>query len=133
VIISRSRQVTVGSSRVLRAINVDVAADSRGNGGQVAFVGADDEVAAPEGTFDNAGVDDVGGPGSPGESSGGLGPGVIESFDLASGQQPGELCLAARASPALRNDGGRDDRHDAAQEQGTMTGPHRALTPFGGD
>jgi hypothetical protein len=68
VIVSRSCQVTAGSSRVLRAINVDVAADSRANGGQVAFVGAYDEVAAPEGTFDNAGVDDVGGPGSPGES-----------------------------------------------------------------
>jgi hypothetical protein len=74
VIVSRPRQVTAGSSPVLRAINVDVAADSCGNCGQVAVAGADDEVAAPEGPFDHA-----------------------------------------------------------AQEQGTMTGPHRAVTSRLGD
>jgi len=118
---------------VLRVIDINVTADGCGKDAQVALVGADDEVAAPEGTFDDAGIDDVGGPGPPGKSSCGLGPGVIESFDFASGQQPGELRLAGRAPPALGNNRGRDRRHDAAQQQGTMTGPHQALTLFGGD
>ena len=39
--------------RVLRVVDVDVTADGRGDGGQVALVGADDEVAAPEGSFDD--------------------------------------------------------------------------------
>jgi hypothetical protein len=30
-------------------VDVDIAADGRGDGGRVAFVGGDDEVAAPEG------------------------------------------------------------------------------------
>jgi hypothetical protein len=41
---------------VLRVININVTADSRGKDGQVAFVGADDQITAPEGTFDHAGV-----------------------------------------------------------------------------
>ena len=118
---------------MLRVININVTADGCSKDGQVAFVGADDEVAATEGPFDDAGVDDVGGPGPPGKSSGCLGPGVIESFDFASGQQPGKLRLAGRASPALGNNRGGDGWHDAAQQQGTMASPHQALTPFGGD
>src|ERR1700722_18445230 len=120
------------TDRALRAGNVNVAADGRGDGRQVAFVGADYEVAAPEGAFDDAGVDDVGGAGAPGEGSGGPGPAVIENFDLASGQQPGELRLAGHASPALGDDRGWDGRHEAAQQQGTMAGPHRPLTALGG-
>ena len=69
----------------LRVVNVNVAADGSGDGRQVSFVGADYKVAAPEGAFDDAGVDDVGGASAPGEGSGGPGPAVIENFDLASG------------------------------------------------
>lgn len=39
--------------------NVNVAADGRSDGCQVAFVGADDKVAAAEGAFDDAGVYDA--------------------------------------------------------------------------
>jgi hypothetical protein len=99
----------------LRVGNVNVAADSRGDGRQVAFVGADYKVAAPEGAFDDAGVDDVGGASAPGEGSSGSGSGVIENVDLASGQQPGELRLAGCAPPALGNNRGGDSRHDAAE------------------
>ena len=70
---------------MLWVVDVDVAADGCGDGREIAFVGADDEVAAPQGTFDDAGVDDVGGAGAAGQGSGGPGPGVVESFGFASG------------------------------------------------
>ena len=35
-------------------VEVDVAADRRGDGVRIAFAGADDEISAPEGTFDDA-------------------------------------------------------------------------------
>ena len=117
----------------LRAFNVEVAADGRGDGREVAFVGADYKVAAPEGAFDDAGVNDVGGASAPGEGSGGPGPAVIENFDLASGQQPGKVRLAGRASPALGNDRGGDSQRETAEQQGTMAGPHRPLTALGGN
>ena len=75
---------------------------------QVAFIGADDEVAAPKGGFDHAGVDDVGSAGPAGEGPGGPGLGVIQGLDFASGEEPGEERLARCASPALGDDGGRD-------------------------
>ena len=115
------------------AVDVDVTAGGRRDGGEVAFAGTDDEVAAPQGAFDDAGVDDVAGAGAAGQGSGGPGPGVIESLDFASGQEPGELRLAGCASPAPGHDGGGDCRYDAAEQQGTMAGPHQPLTPFGGD
>src|ERR1700722_16073353 len=121
------------TDRALRAGNVSVATDGRGDGRQVAFVGADYEIAAPEGAFDDAGVDDVGDASASGEGSGGPGPAVIENFDLASGQQPSELCLAGCAAPGLGNDRGGDGRHDAAEQQGAMAGPHRPLTALGGN
>ncbi len=60
-------------------VDVDVAAGGRGDGGQVAFVGADDEVAAPQGAFDDVGAGDVAGAGAAGEGPGGPGPGVIDT------------------------------------------------------
>ena len=65
-----------------------------GDGRQIAFVRADDEVAAPQGTVDHAGLDDVGDVGAAGQGSGGPGPGVVESSGVAPGQEPGELRLA---------------------------------------
>ena len=111
----------------MRVVYASVAADSSGDGGQVAFVRANDEVASAEGAFDDAGIDDVGGTGGSGKDAGGPGPGVIETFDFASGHQPGELRLARCASPALGNDGGGDGRRDAAEQQGTVAGPHWPL------
>jgi hypothetical protein len=70
---------------VLWVVNVDAVADSCGDGREIAFVRADDEIAAPQGTFDDAGVDDVGDAGAAGQGSGGPGPGVVESFGFASG------------------------------------------------
>ena len=92
------------------------------------MVGADDEVAAPEGAFDDVGVDNVAGAGVSGEGSGGPGPGVIERLDFASGQEPGELGLAGCASPALGNDWGGECWYDAAEQQGTMAG-HMSRSP----
>ncbi len=46
----------------------------------------------------------------------------------AAGQEPGELCLAEAASPALGNNGGWDCRYDAAQ-QGVVVGPTSASRP----
>ena len=63
----------------------DAAADGCGDGREIAFVGADDEVVAAQGTFDDASVDDVGGAGAADQGSGGPGPGVVESFGFASG------------------------------------------------
>jgi hypothetical protein len=87
---------------VLWVVDVDAAADGGGDGRQIAFVGADDEVAAAQGAFDDAGVDDVGGAGAAGQGSGGPGPGVVESFGSASGQEPGELRLALCRSVTAR-------------------------------
>jgi len=114
-------------------LDVDLTADGSGDGGQVAWVGADDEVAAPEGAFDDAGVDDVSGAGTAGEGSGGPGPGVIEGFDDAAGQEPGELGLAWGAPPALGDDRSRHGRYDAAEQESAVTGPHHPLTSLGGD
>ena len=58
---------------------------------------------------------------------------VIEGFDVAAGQKPGELGLAGGASPALGDDRSRHGRYDAAEQQGAVTGPHHPLAPFGGD
>jgi hypothetical protein len=57
-------------------VDVDAAADGCGDGREIAFVGADDEVVAAQGTFD-AGVSDAG---AAGQGSGGPGRGVVESF-----------------------------------------------------
>ena len=70
---------------MLWVVNVDAAADGCGDGREIAFVGADDEVVTAQGTFDDAGVDDVGDAGAAGQGSGGPGPGVVESFGFASG------------------------------------------------
>jgi hypothetical protein len=72
---------------VLRVVDVDAAADGCGDGREIVFVGADDEVR----------------------------PGVVESFGYASGQKPGELRLAGGASPALGYHRGGDCRYDAAE------------------
>ena len=75
-------------------VDVDAAADGRGDGREIAFIGADDEIAAPQGAFDDAGVDDVGDASAARQGFDGPGPGVVESFGFASGQEPGELRLA---------------------------------------
>jgi hypothetical protein len=100
---------------MLGVLDLDTTAYGSGDSGQVAWVGADDEVAAPEGAFDDAGVNDVSGAGTAGEGSSGPGPGVIEGFDVAAGQEPGELGLAGGASPALGDDRSRHGRYDAAE------------------
>jgi len=100
---------------VLWVVDVYPAADGCGDGYEIAFVGADDEVAAAQGAFDDACVDDVGDAGAAGQSSAGPGPGVIEGFGLASGQEPGELRLAGSASPALGYYSCGDNRYDTAE------------------
>ncbi len=121
------------SGRVLRVVDVDTVADNRGDGREIAFVRADDEIAAPQGAFDDAGVDDVGDAGAAGQGSSGPGPGVVEGFGFASGQEPGELRLAGSASPALGYHRGRYSRYDASEQQGAVAGPHSPLAAFGSD
>src|SRR6476646_7570402 len=114
-------------------VDVDAAAVGRGDGREIAFIGADDEIAAPQGAFDDAGVDDVGDASAARQGSDGPGPGVVESFGFASGQEPGELRLAGGASPALGYHRGGDGRYDAAEQQGAVAGPHPPLAAFGSD
>lgn len=113
-------------------VDVDVATDSRSDGGQVALVGADNDVAAPQSALDDADVNDVGGVRAAGEGSGGPGPGVIETLDFASGQEPCELSLAGSSPPALGDHGSGNGRYDPAEQQSTMAGPHPSFAAFGG-
>ena len=96
-------------------IDVDAATDSRCDGGQVPLVGADNDVAAPQSALYDIDVNDVGGARAAGEGSGGPGPGVVEGFGFASGQEPGELRLAGSASPALGYYSCGDNRYDTAE------------------
>ena len=105
---------------MLRVVDVDAAADGCGDGREIAFVGADDEVVAAQGTFDDAGVDDVGGAGAAGEGSRGPGPGVVESFGfrirLGTGRAaPGGGC---RASTGLSRGRGLSVRRGGAAGRG---------------
>jgi hypothetical protein len=102
---------------MLWVVHVDATADGRGDGGKVIFVGADNEVAAPEGAFDDGGVNDVGGAGAAGEDSGGPGLGVVETLDFASSQEPCELSLAGSSPPALGYHGSGDGPHDPAERR----------------
>jgi hypothetical protein len=65
--------------------------DGCGDRCQVAWVGANDVVAASQGALDDAGVYAVGCARASGEGPGGPGPGFIEGLDVASGQEPGEV------------------------------------------
>jgi len=51
----------------------------------------------------------------------------------AANQQPGQLSLAARSAPRLRDDRRRDSRYLSAREQGPMTGSHPAFALVGCD
>src|ERR1700722_15211383 len=75
-----------GSSGV---VDFEAVADGGGDRLEVAGVGADDEVAAPQCAFDDACVDDVGGGRAGGERTDGSGLGIVEGLEVASGQQPG--------------------------------------------
>src|SRR5215471_5940035 len=114
-------------------IDVEAAADGRRDGGQVAFVGTDNQVLAAEGTFDDAGIDDVGDAGPSGEGSGGFGPGLVEGFDLAPSEQPRDLDLAGSAAPALGQDRRGDYRDNAAEQERPVPSPHAAFAALGGD
>src|SRR6476659_4384135 len=107
-------------------VDVDAAADGRGDGREIAFIGADDEIAAPQGAFDDAGVDDAGDASAAPQGSDGPGPGVVESFGFASGQEPGELRLAGGASPALGYHRGGDGSVQRAGAAGRDGGPTSA-------
>ena len=72
-------------------IDPKLVAGGRGNRLQVVRVGADDEVAAAQGSHDYACVDDVGGGGLGGQGAGRARPTVIEGLDVAASQQPGKL------------------------------------------
>ena len=69
-------------------VDFDVVADGGGDGLEVGGVGADDQVVAAQGAFDDAGVDDVGDGPAGGERAGGAGPGVVQGLDVAAGQEP---------------------------------------------
>ena len=70
-------------------VDFEASADGGGDGLEVAGVGANDQVAAAQGSFDDACVDDVGGGRVGGERAGGAGPGVVQGFGVAAGQEPG--------------------------------------------
>jgi hypothetical protein len=58
-------------------VDFEALADGGGDGLEVAGVGADDQVAAAQGSLDDARVDYVGGGRAGGERAGGAGPGVV--------------------------------------------------------
>src|ERR1700758_5073202 len=63
----------------------------------------------------------------------GLGAGVVESFDIAAGDEAGELGLARGAAPGLGKEGCGDDEYRAADEQCPVPRPHAAFAAFSGD
>jgi hypothetical protein len=59
-------------------VDFEAAADGSRDGPEVAGVGADDQVAAAQGSLVNARVDDVGAGRTGRERAGGAGPGVVQ-------------------------------------------------------
>ena len=64
-----------------------------------------------EGSFNHACVHDVASRGASGERADRAGLAVIERFDVAPGQQPGQQSLAAAAAPGLRQHWRGDGGH----------------------
>lgn|ERR1035438_5711184 len=114
-------------------VDLDVVANGRCYGKEVALVGADHQVASADSTFDNARIDNVRGRGTGSEGADGSRLAVVECFDVTSGQEPGEEGLAAGAAPGLGHDGRGHSRHLAVHEQGAVTGPHAALAAISRD
>ena len=85
----------------LRVGYVERAADGRGDRGQVAFVGADDEITAPEGTLDDVGVNDVGGMGAASQRFRWPGPGCRRDFRLRIRPGCGRAGPGGGSPPAL--------------------------------
>jgi hypothetical protein len=76
---------TVGRGVRSGVVDFEAAADGGGNGLEVAGVGANDQVAAAQGSLDDACVDSVGGGRAGGERAGGAGPGVVQDLGVAAG------------------------------------------------
>jgi len=109
-------------------VDLKPVADGGGYRLEVTFIGADDQVVAPDGALDDACVNDVRGRGTSSEGADGAGLAAIKGFDDASGQEPGEQGLAAGSAPGLGHDRRWHGGHLAAHEQGAVPGPHPAFT-----
>jgi hypothetical protein len=58
---------------------------------------------------------------------------IVEGLDVASGQQPGQKCLAASSTPGLSYHWRWDCRHFTTREEGTVAGSYTAFLPLSGD
>lgn len=100
---------------------------------QVIRVGAHHEVIAAQCPLDDAGIDNVAGRCHGREGARGSGARIVKRLYRATGQQSGQLSLAARSTPRLRNNWCWGGRHCSAYKKGPMAGPHPALTLVGCD
>src|SRR5260370_16922109 len=122
-----------GRSAGSGALDLDTAIDSGGDWLQSADVGNHEQVVTAEGSLSHTSVNDVRGRCASGQRTDRPSPLIVERFDGAAHQQPGEESLAALSSPCLSNYGCGDRRHFTAHNQGSVTGPHAAFPTICGN
>jgi len=90
--------------------------DGSGDRPQIAAVGPDDQVVSTQGPLSHTRVNDVGGRCASGQRTDRPSPLIVERFDGAADQQPGEESLAGFSSPCLGNYRCRDRRNFTSHE-----------------
>src|SRR5260370_13163630 len=122
-----------GRSAGSGALDLDTAIDSGGDCLQIADVGTHDQVVTAQGSLSHTSVKDVRGRCASGQRTDRPSPLIVERFDGAAHQQPGEESPAALSSPCLSDYGCGDRRNFTAHKQGSVTGPHAAFPTIGGN
>jgi len=114
-------------------VNLEAAARGRGYLLKIVVVGADDEVVAAQCSLNDTCIDNVIRTCLSGERARRSSADIVKTLDVATGQQSGQLRLAAGSAPRLRNDRCRGGRHYSAHKKGTVPGPHSAFALVGCD
>ena len=108
-------------------VDLKTATDRVGDPPQVVMVGTHHEVPATQRTIDDAGIDHIGCRCLGRERARGSGTCIMETLDIATSQQSGQLSLAPGSSPGLCNHSCRSSRHFSVHEQGAVASPHPAF------
>lgn len=99
---------------------------------KIGGIAGDDHVVSGRSPNHYCSIDNVGGTCAATSSPGCLGPTLLQFFDAATLQKPGELCLRG-VSPGLREHTGRHRRHDLPFERPSVQSPDPSITPVGCD
>ena len=97
-------------------LHFEVTIDGRRECLQILRIGADHDVAPPKGSFDEAGIDDIGRSRLACEGSNPPREVVVQCLDVTPAEEAGELGLSAASPPCLGDDRGGYGRRRPGNE-----------------